>query len=130
MSRKRIGQTIIPHGVIPEEHELQSASVFTGLGKDVEFIAPRRTKDSTTPDIMIDGIQWEIKSPTGKSKTTVSNALRRAVKQSPNVIFDARRTTITDIEVEKEIKRNLKLTQSLKRILLITKSSKIIEITR
>lgn len=34
------GRTIIPYGVFPELHELETAAVFLAQGKDVEFIAP------------------------------------------------------------------------------------------
>ena len=127
---KESGKIIIPHGLRPEEHEFKTADVFTALGKDVEFLQPMRSKKSKTPDAMIDGIAWGIKSPTGNSKTTVSNTLKRAVRQASHVVFDARRTKIADETIETEIRRNMMLTRSLKKVILITKTSKIIEVRK
>lgn len=77
---------MVPYGVFPEKHELETVNIFMALGKDVEFLTPSRTKKSKTPDVKIDGVSWEMKSPMGKSKNTIYNAMRRAVKQSNNII--------------------------------------------
>jgi hypothetical protein len=45
------GAIIIPYGVNPEPHELETAKFFNKLGKDVMFIAPVYEKGAKTPDI-------------------------------------------------------------------------------
>lgn len=82
--KRQPGKTVIPYGVLPELHELQTAAVFLAQGFDVEFIVPSRTRGSKTPDVMIDGVLWEIKSPLGHGKKTVEKQLQRASKQSKN----------------------------------------------
>lgn len=126
---QKAGNIIIPGGLNqPEPHEYATANVFARSGMDVEFIKPSRLKGSRTPDVKIGGIMWEMKSPMGKSKKTVANALRRAIKQSGNVIIDAHLLKLSDEEVEKELLRNVPLTRSLKRLKLITKTDRIIDI--
>jgi hypothetical protein len=60
-SKPNPGKSVIPLGVFPERHELETAAVFFKQGFDVQFIAPSRTKGSKTPDVMIDGVLWEMK---------------------------------------------------------------------
>ena len=88
MKRKN-GRTIIPLGVFPEMHELETAAVFLAQGFDVEFLLPSRIKGIRTPDVKIDNILWEIKCPTGSGKKTVEKQLQRASGQSKNIIFDS-----------------------------------------
>jgi hypothetical protein len=72
-NQKKEGKIIIPAGVLPEKHELETADYFASLGKDVVFQLPNRTKGSRTPDVMIDGVLWEMKCPFGNGKQTVKN---------------------------------------------------------
>ena len=83
---------IIPNGVVLEKHEYKTILLFTEMGKDVELIPRSKTSGVHTPDIKMDGVKWEIKSPIGKGKYLMSNTIQKAVKQSCNVIIDLRRT--------------------------------------
>jgi contact-dependent growth inhibition (CDI) system CdiA-like toxin len=109
----------------PEKHELETAGFFANMGKDVEFLPPSRTKGSKTPDIKMDGVLWEIKSPVGKSKNTIFNALRRGVKQSANVIIDLRLAKVSDERAVKDLELSISRVKSVKRVMLITKAAKI-----
>jgi len=132
MSRPRniSGKIIIPNGVYPEKHELETANVFTKLGKDVEFLAPSQTKRSRMPDVVIDGVIWEVKSPTGKSKYTIQNQFKRAARQSQNLILDARRLKLNSLYIKEEVIKQVSLRRSIKRLKLIPKSGQIIDIDK
>lgn len=65
----------------PEKHEFETAKYFAGLGKDVTFIKPSRIPNTHTPDIRMDGIEWEMKRPTGNGKRTIEGNFRKAVQQ-------------------------------------------------
>jgi hypothetical protein len=93
----KFGKTIIPYGVFPEPHELETARFFNKLGKNVEFLVPSYIKGSKTPDVKMDNILWEIKSPKGDSKYTFQHAFKEALRQSYNVIFDLRRNPVYEI---------------------------------
>lgn len=128
--RKKNGRTIIPLGVFPEIHELETAAVFLAEGTDVEFLLPSRIKGMRTPDVKIDGVLWEIKCPTGNGKKTVEKQLQRASGQSKNIIFDSRRTRLDDAYTQKELNKQSELSRSLKRLIFINKSGEIIDIKR
>jgi hypothetical protein len=123
------GKIIIQHGAFPEPHEMQTANFFTGIGKDIEFIKPNFASGIKNPDVKIDGVVWEIKSPCGNSKRTVENNFRKAQKQSKNIIFDLRRIKLSEIIAISKIKREFSLQHGhkIRRIMIITKDNKILD---
>lgn len=125
---KKLGKLIIPYGVRPEPHEYDTIDVFLKSGKNVEIIAPSRTKSSRTADILMDYVEWEMKCPMGDSKNTIFNALKRGAKQSHNIIIDLRYTKISDIRAEKDLRLSIGKVKSIKRVLIISKTRKIITI--
>ncbi len=126
-SRKKTGKTIIPLGVYPETHELETAAVFLAIGYDVEFIKPSDTQKLRSADVVIDGIEWEVKSPTGKSRYTIQNQFKRAARQSKNLILDSRRVRLSNDFVRQEVSKQFMLRKSIVRIKLILKSGEIID---
>jgi hypothetical protein len=127
----KYGKIIIPYGVIPEKHELETANFFTELGKDVEFLAPSYTKGVYSPDVLIDGRIWEIKSPCGNSKRTIEGIYRHAEKQSPNIIFDLRRIKMSEPIAVAKIKREFSLRNNkVKCVFVITKDKKLLDLKR
>ena len=127
---KVFGKTIIPFGVFVEQHELDVAKVLNKLGKDVEFILPSRVKFSRTPDIKMDGLLWEIKSPKGSSSRTIENNLRTALKQSKNIIIDLRRIKIDETRAISQIMKQFKFSKLINRIILIKQNKEILDINR
>ena len=125
---KIFGKTIIPFGVFVEQHELDVAKVLNKLGKDVEFILPSRVKFSRTPDIKMDGLLWEIKSPKGSSSRTIETNLRCASKQARNIIIDLRRIKIDEPRCISHIKREVNFRKVIKNIIIIRKNSEVIQI--
>ena len=57
--------------VPPEKHELETAKYFAGIGKDIVFLKPSSIPNIHTPDILMDGVEWEMKCPSGSSKGTI-----------------------------------------------------------
>jgi len=128
MKKSKVGNLFIPVGLHPEKHELATADVFRELGQDVEFLTPVRTKGAKTPDVKIDSVVYELKCPMGHSKTTIANAIRRAVKQSKNVIIDLRLTKISDERAEKDLQISIAKVKSLRRVKVILKSGKVLDL--
>ena len=64
--------------VPPEKHELDTARFFADRGHDIEFIPPSNIPGLHRPDILMMGIEWEIKCPKGKGKNTISRNLKIA----------------------------------------------------
>jgi hypothetical protein len=115
--------------VMPEQHEVEIAWILARHYTTViEFLRPTEGYKVKTADFVMNGLIWELKSPTGKSRTTVSNQFKRASKQSSHVIFDSRRIKIDEKEVLKQVHRELQARKSIKAVLFITKTGTVIEI--
>jgi len=83
-----------------------------------------------TPDIMFDGIVWEMKSPTGGGKYTIKHTVQNAKHQSSNVIVDLRRCKLQDEHAIRELKHHFELSKRLRRMKIITKSENILDYTK
>jgi hypothetical protein len=132
MVKKSNAQVIVPANLSspPEPHEKEIAEILSKhYDSTIEFIAPINDYKRKTPDIVMNGVLWEIKSPIGNSKRhTVSYQFDRASKQSKCLIFDGRRTKLPDDFLKKRIVFELNKHKSIKRLVFITKSQKILEI--
>lgn len=119
---------IIPTNINPrpERFEIEAASIVAEyLGADAVFIA-RNT--SQTPDCEINGVEWEIKSPVGKSKHTIETQLKRASKQAAHVIIDARRCKLHIAKIRSQLRHHGAIKKHIVRIILITKTESVEEI--
>jgi hypothetical protein len=130
------GQVIIPldHPNPPLPHEVETAWVLAHHFQcDVEFLIPVYDYKRKTADIIMLGVEWELKCPTGASKATIENQLRKITKQALNIVIDTRRTTLEYETIEKRVLFELKNRPSMKRIhrfILIDKFEKVIEIKK
>jgi hypothetical protein len=131
MARKsKSGKIIIPVGMKPRprQHEIDVAEVLAEHFKtDVEFMS---TTGRNTPDFIIDGILWELKSPQGKGRNNIQRQLKYASKQSQSIIISAHRSKLHINKIKGELTIQFKKTRSLKRLLLIDKAGKVVEILR
>ena len=112
----------------PEKHEFETAKFFADMGKDIVFLKPSTIKGEHTPDILMDGFEWEIKSPQGNSKRTVENNFRNAVVQSRYIIFDLRRIRLHDNQCVTKLEKEFRARRYLKKLLIIKKDGTLIEI--
>ena len=104
----------------PEAHELKTAQYFANMGKDICFIQPSNIPGIHRPDILMDGVEWEIKSPEGKSKRTIEKNYRIASLQSKYIIFDLRRINVPENQCLSQLKHEF-LDKKTRRLLIITK---------
>lgn len=116
---------ILP-GAHPQPHEISAAEILVEyFQKNVHFL-PENVLN--TADVRIGNVEWEIKSPLGNGKYTIQHQLQRALKQSQNIVFDARRTKIPLSKISRELKKQCQQTKSIRRLLLITKTKKVLVI--
>lgn len=126
---KKIGSIKIPpKPPFPEKHELETVSFFANLGYDIEFIAPTQLKGSKTPDITMLNLEWEIKSPLSDGERSIEHALRSALKQSENIIFDLRRNKMSTEKALSKIKFVLAKVKRIRYFLVITKSQQLLDL--
>ena len=126
-----LGQVIIPvgHPNPPEPHEVDAAYILARhYQSTVEFLIPVDDYKRKSADIVMLGVVWEIKCPTGVSKSTIRNQFRRASRQSKCIIIDTRRTKLEKESIEKETLYQIKERPYIKKVILIDKFEKIIEI--
>lgn len=128
--RSKPGKIIIPAGMkpSPRQHEIDVANILAEHFKaDVEFIP---TTSRRTPDFMLNGISWELKSPQGKGRNNIERQLKYAGHQSPNVIIDASRSKMHANKVRREVEYQFRLVKSVKRLLFISRTGKVFEMTK
>jgi hypothetical protein len=128
--KKKLGKITLAIGRRPEDHEFEVAEVFARLGFDIEFLPENRTKGARSADIQMDGVIWEIKSPTGKGRRTVEKHFHRASGQSRSIIIDSRRSDIDGETFRKMVERQWKARRSVKRIILIGKDGQTVDFRR
>lgn len=130
VKKSKSGKIIIPAGMRPRprQHEIDVAEVLAEHFKiDIEFVP---ATERNTPDFLIDGMLWELKSPQGKGRNNIQRQLKYALKQSQNIIISAHRSKLHINKIKGELTIQFKKTRSLKRLLLIDKAGKVVEILR
>ena len=109
----------------PQIHEMRAALLLASHFKtDVIFLRPQSYR---TPDLLINGSKWEIKSPMGDGKKTIDNNLRAASKQSENIILDLSRMKMHYDKVISRTRFYLQSDKKIRHLKIITKSGKIID---
>ncbi len=123
---------IIPIGLKPEPDKYEKAVARLCAEKFQSDILFVKRGVATTPDIQVvrTGQFWEIKNIKGNGRHTIEDNLRKASKQSSNVIITLLATSKLDSRrVAQRIGFILNTKRMpLKHVLLITKSDRIIDI--
>jgi hypothetical protein len=118
---------IIANGVILQQHEMSTVVFLTQQGFDVALIPPQRRKGAHTPDIHMDGLNWEMKRPKGQSAHTIKRAFKTTSRQSANIIFDLRSSKLPDEANLPKLEKEFTDLRGVKRLMIITKSREIID---
>ena len=111
-------------------HELSTAKALANAGHTVEFRANENIEFVKSPDILIDGEIWEMKSPTSAKLVAVERNLKKAYHQSKNIVFDSQRMgRLPDKSVQRELVKQFQLTKSIKRLLFVNRKRESIDIS-
>lgn len=128
MQRKEFS-VIVPENVFPKPsvREMSAAYILLEYFKsDIKFV-PR--SNQKTPDFLINGLHWELKTPIGIGKYNIQHLLHSAIQQSKNIIVDARFSKMHLSRIISELKRHSTLTtKGIKNLIVITKGKKIVVI--
>ena len=130
VAMKQKSEIVIPEGMKPqpEDHEIDIAWILAKHYECIiEFLRPSAGYKMKTPDIVMDGIMWEIKSPTGRSQKFTIQDQFKGLKQSRNLIIDGRRTKLDDILIQRQIELEMSRHTRVGRVIFITKQSIIVE---
>ena len=115
------------NGVHLEEHEFATVKLLLESGHNIELIPASQVKGMRTPDISIDGVLWEIKSPTGNGRHTIKHTLQNATHQANNVIVDLRRCRLPQNQAVKELEQRFGLSKRIRHMKIITNEEEIID---
>jgi ABC-type lipoprotein export system ATPase subunit len=92
--------------MVVHDHEIRSAERLADVGLRVRFRELVNGQHVKNIDVTIDSELWEIKSPQGAGKSTISNQLHRAKEQGAHrVVIDNSRTPLDDTAVLDELRR-------------------------
>jgi DNA-binding sugar fermentation-stimulating protein len=77
------------------------------------------------------GKKWELKSPKTDKLTAIERNLKRASKQSANIVIDTGRLKkIHDATVQNLLIHKLKQQRTIKRLILVDRKRRVIDINR
>lgn len=108
-------------------HELRVAEILTLAGHNVEFL---KESNLHTADILLDSIEFEIKSPKTSNTNSLEHLLKKALKQSPNIIIDtSRMKSSRDDNIRKFLVVQAKSRKQIKKLIMVTKRGQIIDIS-
>lgn len=91
----------------PDTHEIEVANILSRkYNKQVELLPKVKTPQNIqTADYLIDGEKYDLKTPEGNGKNTLSGLLKHKSGQARNFIFDTSITEMSKEEVERQITR-------------------------
>ena len=119
---KRSGKVIIDGACEVWPHELLTAEALAKAGYVVEFIPKSNVAYNKTPDVRINGIHYEMKSPTSSHLPVVDKNVKKALSQSANVVFDSRRMkNAKDAQVLRELEKSIATRRKLKSLIFVDK---------
>lgn len=121
---------IIPHSYKPRPstEEISTADILADFFQaDVKFI---KRSTGKTPDFLINGAYWELKSPVGNGKHNIQHKLQDAATQSCNVILDGRKSKFHPTKLKNEVQHQFEIIKQIKRLVFINKSGKVVELFR
>ena len=121
---------IITNGVHLEDHEFDTVKLLRDQGVDIELIPQSQIKGLRRPDIVFQGISWEMKSPKGNGRNTIKHTMQNAGHQSSNIIVDLRRCRLSTDDAVKELEYYFKISKRIRRLKIIVDSENIIDYSK
>lgn len=109
-----------------EAHEVSAALILAEYFESNVYVIP--TGRGKTADFLIDGVRWEVKSPTGAGKHNIQRVVRRALEQSSHIVIDVRRSKIHQSRIVAQVRYHARESRGLRRLLLISREGEVIDI--
>lgn len=123
------GMIIIEPGVDVWPHEKRTAEALAASGVTVRFLRKKNGDHVRTPDVVIDGQAWEMKSPQSSDMDKIRKNLRKALGQSANIVFDSQRIkSVPDLKVERELRKQAAAIRQIRRLLFVNKRREVVDI--
>ncbi|MDR1954293.1 MAG: hypothetical protein LBQ21_07495 [Clostridiales Family XIII bacterium] len=111
------------------EKEKRGYAALHDNGYDFTVLSRSDIPGEKTPDMLMNGEYWDLKTPTGGSKSTIDNNVREANKQKAFPVIDNRMSKLSDDEALSSFGQKLEL-RKIKKGLFITQDGKVIEVKK
>jgi hypothetical protein len=112
-------------GAIPSITEMEVVDILVINKipkKHVIFLKPNRAKGARTPDLLIDGEYWEIKSIEKLGRYTLDHAERAGLKQANNLVIDLRKLDeVLESKAITKIEKDFRMTKSWKGLIVVVR---------
>ncbi len=118
------------NGVIICAHEELTVKYFLEKGENIVLNMPVCVPNNKNADFLMRGVLWEVKSPVSDNVCSMETTLKRAVKQSQNVIIDLRRIKGEDVCLFRILQRKGREIRRLRWLLIIRKSGELFELKK
>jgi hypothetical protein len=106
-----------------------TANALGRAGYVVEFLVPESAQHAKSADVVMNGEVWEIKSPRTDKLSSIERNLKRATRQSSNIIIDSHRMSkIQDMSIQRLLIHKYKQQKTIKKLLFINRKREIIDI--
>lgn len=120
------GKIIIAPDLNVWPHEYETAKALAMAGMTVEFIRRSEEHRTTSADVIVNGLIWEIKAPESDKAKVIEKNLRKALHQSKNVIFDARRMKkLPDMVIEREVRKWCCELRTIKHLIYVNRGGEV-----
>lgn len=125
----RLGKSYVPAHVNVLPHEMDTARALADAGYNVEFVRRSEGNRVTSADLVLDGVTWEVKSPTSDNIRVVQKHIRAALHQSRDIIFDSRRMTkLSDETIMHEVRKWVNSLPYVRRLMYISRNGEVVKI--
>ena len=117
---------IIPINLKPKPSpvEITAAEILANfLQADVKFY---NRNPHPTPDFIIKGQKWELKTPLGKSENSIRRNVKSALRQSRNIVIDARFSKLHINKIKHLLDFEITHSKSINKLILICKDKKVL----
>ena len=126
---KKIKRILVEPGTYPEKHELYTAEALSKKYGQILFKKPINKYRVKSADIRMSNLLWEIKAPKTSYFDGIEQSLKRASKQSGNIVIDSFRVKkIKDEEILSFLGRKAIQQRVIKRLIFINKKREVLEI--
>lgn len=120
---------VVEPGAYPEKHELYTAEALSKSYGRILFKRPINQYKLKSADIEMINLSWEIKAPRTHTLDGIEQALKRATKQSENIILDSFRVkTLRDMTVLNFLTKKAYSQKTIKRLIFVNRKRQVLEI--
>lgn len=121
-------RVIIPVGMrSPDEKEINAAWLLARyFNVEVKFIPVHMGYKMKTPDFMMMGKAWELKSP-HVSKDSMWRLLKRSTKQADNIVVDCRKLRVSEKILMDSMQKWFIRQRSVRHLLILMRDNGVVE---